>query len=515
MLRCLRFTSFLAAALFFGGASLGCGGDDGHTLRVDLLTDYRPVFRFQTVRVEILEGPAGASGLRRRAETPADPDADYLSGVRVASFSGLPSGGYVLAVSLLDGSRVVAIRTIEVRLELNTAINAVITADCEGLTCPGTGDPIDATECVSGRCVAPDCTPETPEACPTPLCTSDTECAAAGDCLSGRCLDGNCFQSPDDSACPDGTYCDTTGSCEGVPVMTDMGPVGRDLGPPPVDMYTPPIDGGPDAPTISFETPQAGGCIDLGMAYPSGENFTYRRTITGAPNRSATQWNDHVSCSGDPEVEGGTFDLDASGYFQDTFYSGALSNCWDIIYGRWDVEVEVDGVRSAPDTVTYYNSTCSNVATCAQASSFCSPCRFCDGTEYCYDGSSCAPEPELTIETSNGPGCVDLGVGHSDPPAINVIVTGRPNAMSTQYNQQVSCSGAARTAADERTLDGSGRVEDPLETGAVSDCGSSIYGRWNVEVEVDGEVSNTVEVVYYNSSCASVATCNLARSYCP
>jgi hypothetical protein len=507
----LRFARFACLALLI--TSAGCpASSDGYTLRVDLKTDYRPVFRFETVQVQILEGPTDASGLRRRAESPADAAADYLTGVRVASFSGLPEGTYLVDVALLDGSRIVANNTLELRLVQNDTFNAVITADCEGLTCPGTGDPIDATQCVSGRCVPPDCTPETPEACPTPICTSDSECAAAGDCLTGRCVDGNCFQSPDDSACPSGTFCDATGSCEPVPVMTDMGSMRVDMGP--ADMYTPPVDGGPPRPTISFETPQPGGCIDLAMAYPSGEDFVYRRTITGAPNRTATQWNDHVSC-GDPREAAESFSLDGSGYHQDTFHSSSpIDDCWSLIYGRWDVTVVVDGVRSVPDTVTYYNSACPNVDTCAEAADFCSPCRFCDDTEYCYNGLFCAPEPELTIETATSPGCVDLSVAHTDPPATNTIITGRPNATSTQYNHQVSCPGATRYAAEDRPLGSTGRVEDALPTGAA-DCSNTVYGRWEVDVEVDGEVSNTVEVVYYNSGCTGITTCNQARTFCP
>lgn len=497
----LRFSCFLLALV------AGCTSDGGFDLRVDLRTDYRPVYRFQSVRVRILEAPTDED-VRRSAESPASTGADYLTGVRVGSFSSLPEGRYLLDVALLNGGTAIATREIEIVLDQNTTVNAVMTASCEGLTCPGTADSSDATECVSGRCVAPDCTPETPEACPMAICTSDSECAAIGDCLSGRCVDGDCFQSPDDSACEAGSFCDATGFCEPIPVMmTDMGPAPRDLGPPR-------LDGGPPRPTLAFDTPQPGGCIDLGQDYTGPGEFTYRRTITGPARGSATQWNDHVSC-GDPEDEGGTFPLDASGVFQDTFQSPPLPSCWDIIYGRWNVTAEVGGVRSAPVTVTYYNSDCPNVSTCAAASSFCSPCRFCDDTEYCYSGLRCEPEPELTIETSNGPGCVDLGVEHADPPALNVIITGRPNATATQYNQQVSCPGASRDAAETRTLNAAGRVEEPLLTGAVSDCGSSVYGRWEVEQEIDGQVSNTVEVVYYNSSCASVATCSTARTHCP
>ena len=495
-----------------GTASPGCTSDDGFDLRVDLRTDYRPVYRFQSVRVRILEAPTDED-LRRSAESPASVDGDYLTGVRVGSFSSLPQGRYLLDVALMNGGTPIATREIEIDLSSNTTVNAVMTASCAGLTCPGAGDPSFATECVSGRCVAPDCTPETPEACPPlPPCVADSECPAIGDCLSGLCIFGDCFQSPDDSACTEGSFCDETGSCEPIPMMTDMGPGARDLGPPPLDFGQP--DGGPPRPTIAFETPQPGGCIDLGQDYTGAGEFTYRRTITGPPRGTATQYNDHVSC-GDPEVSGGSFALNASGFFQDTFQSAPLPACWDIIYGRWDVTAEVGGVRSAPTTVTYYNSDCPNVNTCAEASTFCSPCRFCDGTEYCYSGLRCEPTPELTIETSNGPGCVDLGVDHSDPPAINVIITGRRNATATQYNQQVSCSGSARVSAETRNLGSTGRVEDPLLTGAVSDCGSSIYGRWAVEQEVDGEVSNTVEVVYYNSACSGIATCTQARTFCP
>lgn len=502
----------LAWVLLIAALGQACGGDEGFDLRVDLRTDYRPLYRFEAVRVRILEAPTD-DDVRRSAESPASESADYLTGVRVGSFSELPQGRYVLDVALMNGGAPIAMRELEIELDQNTTINAVITASCEGLTCPGTADPSDATECVSGRCVTPDCTPETPEACPMALCSTDSECPAAGDCLSGRCVDGDCFQSPDDAACPAGTFCDATGSCEPVPVVTDMGPPGaRDAGP--RDMATPPLDGGPPAPTIAFDTPQPGDCIDLAMDYTGPGEFTYRRTITGRPRAAATQWNDHVSC-GDPREPADTVTLDGSGSFQDTFQSGPLNDCWNVIYGRWDVTVVVDGVRSAPETVTYYNSDCPNVSTCGAAASFCSPCRFCDTDEYCYSGLRCEPEPTLVIETPSGPGCVDLAVAHSDPPALNVIVTGRRNATATQYNRQASCAGAPRTAAEMRDLGPTGRVEDPLPTGAVSDCGSSIYGLWEVEQEVDGEVSNTVDVVYYNSSCAAVATCTLARRYCP
>ena len=133
----LRFSCFLLALV------AGCTSDGGFDLRVDLRTDYRPVYRFQSVRVRILEAPTDED-VRRSAESPASTGADYLTGVRVGSFSSLPEGRYLLDVALLNGGTAIATREIEIVLDQNTTVNAVMTASCEGLTCPGTADSKEA-----------------------------------------------------------------------------------------------------------------------------------------------------------------------------------------------------------------------------------------------------------------------------------------------------------------------------------------------------------------------------------
>ena len=537
-------------------ALVGCSGG-APDLVVDLRTDLRPGYDFDEVRTRVLEAPStSARGWER--VTPVTRGDDFVAGRRVAELIDVEVGDYTLEVMLLDAGVELAARRVSVRVESSRSVTAVITSDCAGVSCPGLGDPLGATECVGRRCVEPACTPDHPEACPAVVCQDDAECESAGACLIGRCVAGDCFQQADDGACASGEYCDIELGCLSIPALPDAGPVVRDGGPTPVDAGPTPVDAGPVScvpsdcsdsdpctddecsagtclhsptcgtgtycvsgscyplPAISITARDGTDCVDLGVAHPSGSNYTFRRVTSGRPGRTATQTNEHASC-GEAAMDADMFALDGAGNDTYSFYSGALSNCWDGIYGLWRVRVRVDGRTSPPDDVVYYNSTCSNVRTCSAARSFCSPCDCAWSTEYCYSGASCAPKPTLTIETSNGPGCVDLGVAHSSPPAINVIVDGRPFATSTQYNEHASCSGSSPAAADVRALGATGHVEDPLPTGAITNCADSIYGLWNVYMSVDGELSNTVGVVYYNSTCSTasgVRTCAAARTAC-
>ncbi len=530
---------------------VGCASS-APDLLVDLRTDLRAGYDFDEVRTRVLEAPSVAT-LGWERIIPAARGESFLDGRRVAERVDVERGDYVIEVSLLDAGVDLYTRRVRVRVETTQSVTAVITSDCAGIVCPSVGDPAGATECVGRRCVVPACTPDHPEACPVARCASDGDCTSAGGCLSPRCVAGDCFEQPDDTVCGVGNYCDLGGTCLPSPVLPDAGPrdggvadVGSGLHDAGTTTCVPsdcddgdsctsdtcgaggcghtPLCGGGDycvtgscypEPSLSITANDGTSCVDLGVPHASGSNYAYRRVTGGRAGRGATQTNEHVSC-GDPVMDADVYSLDASGADTFTFYSGAVSDCWSSIYGRWSVRTRIDGHTSAPVEVTYYNSTCPNVRTCTAGRSFCSPCD-CSAAEYCYAGSGCAPVPTLTIDTASGPGCVDLGVAHLSPPALDVIITGRPSSSSTQYNEHASCTGSSPVASDVRALGATGRVSDPLTTGAVTDCTSITYGRWNVYVSVDGEVSNTVEVVYYNSTCplaSGIRTCASASSAC-
>jgi hypothetical protein len=84
-------------------ASAGCGGDDDLLLVVDLRTELVPGVDFQRVRTEVQR--PGASDVVAEFDVPADPDADYAAGARVAEAPHLSAGGYVIRVELsCDGA---------------------------------------------------------------------------------------------------------------------------------------------------------------------------------------------------------------------------------------------------------------------------------------------------------------------------------------------------------------------------------------------------------------------------
>lgn len=526
--------------------------EPSHDLLVDLNTDLRPRLDFEHVRTSILEAPTRTLAGEHDDFVPAVDD-DFLTfpGRRVAELLNYPPGVYVIRLRLLDiGGMDVAARDLRVDLTSSRVVRIRITSDCLGVECPGVGDPADRTECLGGRCVPPGCTADDIELCGTG-CTEEAQCTAAVSCARGSCVMGECLSSPDDALCGPEEYCDIMDGCAVRPVIpvdagfdsgVDAGP-GADGGPSCVPAMC--NDGDPCTddtcmggrcvnnprcdfgqycragvcepnPTFRLETTEAGGCADIGVPHLSGADFLFRRTVTGRANADAQQYNQQVSCGTAVETAG-VHRLDAAGREQAPFYTVPPTpmECWDGVYGRWNAWVGVDGMSSNVEEVTYYDSRCSNVRTCAMARTFCSPCRGCDlSTGYCYSGTTCAPDPTLAITASEGAGCVDLAVPHTGPPALSFVITGRPSSTSTQINQHVSCGGPEMDA-DVRPLSAAGRATDALIIGAAA-CDITVYGLWNVTVRIDGERSNVVPIVYYNSACApAFSTCAAARSYCP
>ncbi|MCZ7686092.1 MAG: hypothetical protein M5U28_47960 [Sandaracinaceae bacterium] len=203
----------------------GCTG--GSTLTIDLKTDYVAGREFVLVRTQRISAPGGAP-----IETEASVGERFLDGRRVAELGGLPEGTHTVQVELLDAAgAVVAGRTVNVLVRGPTAATVLITRDCALVACPGAEDPPDAITCVGGRCAVPECTPENPEACPEPECTSDAQCDEGSGCVVGLCADGVCLRAAQDSRCAGGEWCHPDEGC------TPLEPE-RDAGPPPPDAGT-------------------------------------------------------------------------------------------------------------------------------------------------------------------------------------------------------------------------------------------------------------------------------------
>lgn len=230
-------------------ATLGVAcGDADADLFVDLRTDLIPGVEVFGVRTERLRD----SGERAEVTTlGAAFDDDFMQGVRVAELGGVPTGRVVLRVSLLDqvGDVVMAREVVVRHRRPGTSVTVLVSRDCRSHPCPGPGDPDGATACIGARCVAPECSEETPEACGAPDCRGDDDCASAAPCAVGLCVAGACFLDGDNSRCASGEFCDLETGCAPRPG------VDRDAGRP--DAGTPDA-GPPDAGPPDAGTPDAG-----------------------------------------------------------------------------------------------------------------------------------------------------------------------------------------------------------------------------------------------------------------
>lgn len=206
------------------GIVWGCAGNPGHDLSVDLRTDYVPAGEFVSY-VVTLQGQPPVVGVANAFQ-------DFVGGVRVAEFEKVRTGAYEVRVDLLDAAGVtVASRTVSVAVSADTAVTLVITRSCRGVTCPASGDPATATSCLGGICVEPSCTPENPDRCPDPDCTTASDCGTPPQsCLAAQCVAGVCLYG-DDGSCGTGQYCDSRRGCVDRPTVGDGGmDAGRDAG---------------------------------------------------------------------------------------------------------------------------------------------------------------------------------------------------------------------------------------------------------------------------------------------
>lgn len=200
------------------------------TLLVQLVSNLAPGREIDAVSVTVASGTLAEGS----SEVPVPATASLGRPVRVASFPDLASGRHTITVTLRLGRTVVQERRIVRDVDGATVVTVLMTRDCNGVMCPGAGDP-SAEACLGGRCVPPGCDEDHPELCPTPQCHADADCAGMGStvaCAPLRCsASGTCFTQPDDGLCTSGQLCDSALGC--VAIGSDAGPAtdaGHDAG---------------------------------------------------------------------------------------------------------------------------------------------------------------------------------------------------------------------------------------------------------------------------------------------
>ncbi|MCZ7680266.1 MAG: hypothetical protein M5U28_16465 [Sandaracinaceae bacterium] len=186
---------------------------------VDVRTDYVPGVEFAEVRHELSSPRLDASsGVRTSVTSRASRGDDFIRGRRTGSLPIEGPGTYLLVTTLhAESGAVVASRATQVLVNEGRIVTVVISRNCQGVVCPGPGDPAGAFACHGGRCVPPTCTPEMPESCGGAQCGTDADCGARALCAEGLCLEGTCFSAPREGACPDRHYCDPDRGCALLP----------------------------------------------------------------------------------------------------------------------------------------------------------------------------------------------------------------------------------------------------------------------------------------------------------
>ncbi len=145
---------------------VGCG-DETHELFVDVRTDLAPGTEFDEIRAELRDDRGRLGEVLRTAEAGVLSSHDYSAGRRVAEWSDIASGDYVVRVDMRLGGAAVADIVAEVVVSADRAITIFVSRDCAGVTCPALGGDPGATSCLAGVCVSPRCVlDESAEGCP-------------------------------------------------------------------------------------------------------------------------------------------------------------------------------------------------------------------------------------------------------------------------------------------------------------------------------------------------------------
>ncbi len=239
--------------------AVACTGPEG-ALVVDVLTNYRPGTDVDGVVIAIHRGDdlaAAGVPVHTSARAPVAPRAGAPAPFRAAEIPDLGAASWLVVARLYRGDAEVA----RGRVLVTTAgrprnVTVLVTSECAGVECPGTGDPA-LVACLAGRCVDPRCTIEAPEHCPAPDCASDGDCASTGPaCVRGLCVAGACATFPDDERCVAGA-CDRALGCVGDATDAGSGDAGMSDAGSDASVSDAGVDAGP--PTPAFVEVAAGG----------------------------------------------------------------------------------------------------------------------------------------------------------------------------------------------------------------------------------------------------------------
>lgn len=243
-------------------ALVGCGDSD-HEVSIEVRTDFLPLDEFDAIQLTI----------DSTRESVAMLGGDYLEGERIYDGE-LSPGDHEVLVALTRAGRTLVSRSVLFRVDTDRGMTVVLTRSCADVMCGAN------TTCISGACMDPQCTPETPEFCEARECESDDGCTA-GRCGAAACVSGSCFQY-DDGLCEGDAFCVPTTGClsrdadagPGMDAMTldvGAGDGGLDVGPGsdggPVDVG--PGDAGPSDTGRDVPPPQDTGGPDV--SGPTGD----------------------------------------------------------------------------------------------------------------------------------------------------------------------------------------------------------------------------------------------------
>lgn len=448
--------------------ALACAGSEPLELSVDLKTDYAPGIDFFAARVELLAVELPEPEAMPLARVDSLPDGDLLAGARVADLEGLDAGSRVVVVSLLDADRaIVASRRVRIELERDAAVTVLIGSLCADVTCPGPGDDAEATECASGRCVPPTCSPQNPDACLPFACDESSDCASPTDCADPLCVDGECFLRPDSSRCRAGERCDVVagcalGACSEIETACEDGIDDdcdglSDCADP--DCLGVRCDDG-SACTEQDACGAAGTCVGVDVVCDDGEGCT---TDTCDPSRGCVfeanddACDDGVFCNGSDRCGEGTCSIHESPPC-DRFCNEMRRTC-DACEGATDCGVAQEGAWGACEYASVCAESGSRSRTVMDPTCMDGVCLFVPRveTEACMrdtDGDTCG-----TTTTGAWSGCGGFANACDTTGSRSRSVTTRTcRAASCATNTTTATESCSRAAPPDGTGCGSGRV---------------------------------------------------------
>jgi len=426
-------------------------------LSVDVITDFAPGVEFTAVESELVE--FGDTRTSPALNTPAQV-MSFLGGRRVADFDEVQVGTRELQVRLLraDGS-VLATRNRVITVRNDIIVPVVFTRVCADVVCPGAGDDPNATECVDGVCVPPECGPEHPEECPVLGCATAGDCDGPPlpSCASRTCVARSCLVERDDSACGPGFYCDPEDGC----TQREMSDAGRP--PPMVDAGM--GDAGPVEACPGEGDPcelEEGSCAQ-GIVTCAGD---LPSCVPDGPKPEGTECRPAADDCDAPEVcDGSSLECPAVDSMR-----GADVTC-RASAGPCDVAEQCDGVNPACPGNDFVD-----------AGTSCSG-GFCNGMDAacqtgCDPGASCSPPGESACAL----GELDCS---TDPPTCRVsgpADAGTPcRAAMGPCDLPDTCNGSSTTCPDRkrspsfvcRPADASGCDVDDFCDGTSNTCGAN------------------------------------------